>query len=103
MALTVVASQGLIEQAERPLLAQTMRRLFVRFRGEADMHCQLALMGSGAIDPKRSNTRSKSRSAAVSCRTEVCYPSDRKQREGSDPRGNLNSAVFSTPGEGNSA
>src|SRR5262245_50165203 len=29
------------------------RRLFVRFRGEADMHCQPALMGFGAIDPKR--------------------------------------------------
>src|SRR5262249_51852343 len=48
------------------------RRLFVRFRGEADMHCQLALTGSGAFDPKRTWTGSSSRSAADLLGASVC-------------------------------
>src|SRR5262249_58499745 len=35
----------------------------VRFRSKADVRCRLALMISGAIDPKRTTASSKSRSA----------------------------------------
>jgi hypothetical protein len=45
-----------------------------RFRGEADVHGRVGPPASVADDPQRSLRGLKSRSAAVSCGAEVCYP-----------------------------
>src|SRR5262245_60195475 len=47
-------------------------------RGEADMRDRVTSTSSVAIDPQLTWAGLKSRSAAVSCHTEVCYPFGRK-------------------------
>src|SRR6266446_7871885 len=51
-------------------------RMDVRFRGKNGRAADIT--GTTEFDPHRSYAGSKSRSAAVSCRTEVCYPFRRK-------------------------
>jgi hypothetical protein len=51
-----------------------VRRRHVRFWGSPDMADYPPWLVYDANDPSATLAESKSRSAAVSCRTEVCYP-----------------------------
>jgi len=66
------ASGGMTAFGTKPTYRDDL--LFVCFWGKADVGCEPAPMVLAASDPKRTSGGSKSRSAAVSCGTEVCYP-----------------------------